>query len=166
MKINCNINIKGIIRDESCQRIDSWNADQCSNLDHQMIIFESLDSDSADRRISPVGLRSDTGYIDLINGPSSHKGDHGYSSVSKIPLKFSTFNFNLPGSSSVPIPHDHRSRPPVRAGLYRFNATDGTNPQSSWWAKRCHITVGIHWTSSTYRSVQEEHASEAKQCIY
>ena len=51
-------------------------------MNHEMIIYESLDSDSADRRISPVGLRSDTGYIDLINGPSSHKGDHGYSSVS------------------------------------------------------------------------------------
>ena len=66
-----------------------------------MIIFESLDSDSHDRRISPVGFRSDTGYIDLINGPSAHKvrqrykcnyhvlqlkGDHGYSAVNRLSL--------------------------------------------------------------------------------
>ena len=77
---------KGIIRDESCVRKTDWNADQCSNLGHELVVFESLDADSMDRRVSPVGLRSDTGYIDLLNGPSAHKGDHGYSSVNRLSM--------------------------------------------------------------------------------
>jgi hypothetical protein len=77
---------KGIIRDASCVRKADWNADQCSNLGHELVVFESLDADSMDRRVSPVGLRSDTGYIDLLNGPSAHKGDHGYSSVNRLSM--------------------------------------------------------------------------------
>ena len=53
---------KGIIRDGSCQRNAEWIADVCAGIDHQLLIYESLDSDSVDRRISLVGLRSDTGY--------------------------------------------------------------------------------------------------------
>ena len=34
---------KGIIRDESCIRKDDWNADQCSNMGHELVVFESLD---------------------------------------------------------------------------------------------------------------------------
>ena len=86
---------KGIIRDDTCVRNYFWNADQCSNLGHELLIFESLDSDSHDRRISPVGFRSDNGYIDLINGPSAHKGDHGYSAVNRLSL------FHMIGMSNI-----------------------------------------------------------------
>ncbi|CAG5096144.1 Oidioi.mRNA.OKI2018_I69.XSR.g14489.t2.cds [Oikopleura dioica] len=53
---------------------------------HELVVFESLDKDTTDRRIGPLGVRSDTGYIDLINGPGSYKGDHGYASVDRPSL--------------------------------------------------------------------------------
>lgn len=73
-----------------------------------------MDSDTVDRRISPVGLRSDTGYIDLINGPSAHKGDHGYSAVNRLSTFYMiaaadhqydlAFTGTLPQSSRIHYP--------------------------------------------------------------
>ena len=37
-----------------------------------MMVFESLDGDTEIRRISPVALSTEDGYVDLINGPMDH----------------------------------------------------------------------------------------------
>ena len=58
----------GIIRDDSCVYETDWNAWTCFNMDYEMLVVESMDSDNQDRRLSPNALACD-GYIDIINGP-------------------------------------------------------------------------------------------------
>ena len=49
----------------------AWNAYHCPNINHEMLIIESMDSDSSTRRITPMTMTSN-GYVDLINGPMDH----------------------------------------------------------------------------------------------
>lgn len=63
---------KGIIRNRKCKYRPSWQAYECGpELNFEMLIIESMDSDTETRRISPVALIGN-GYIDLINGPPCH----------------------------------------------------------------------------------------------
>ncbi|KAJ8026384.1 Fibrocystin-L [Holothuria leucospilota] len=75
---------KGIYRgDSDCQWVSDWQAYECHNLDHMMMIVESMDDDTETRRVSPVSLYSDS-YIDLINGPQDHGWCHGYTCQERI----------------------------------------------------------------------------------
>ncbi len=57
----------------------------CSNTsDYRMLIIESMDSDTETRRLSPVAVMSDNGYIDLINGPQDHGWCNGYTCQKRI----------------------------------------------------------------------------------
>jgi hypothetical protein len=49
-----------------------------------MLIIESMDSDTETRRLSPVAVMSDNGYIDLINGPQDHGWCNGYTCQKRI----------------------------------------------------------------------------------
>ncbi len=65
---------RGIVRDESsCIYQPNWQAYECHGLEHKILIIESMDNDTETRRLSPVAILSDTGYLDLINGPSCKK---------------------------------------------------------------------------------------------
>lgn len=66
-----------------CVWMSSWQAYKCNNLDHRMMIVESMDADTETRRVSPVALLSD-GYVDLINGPQDHGWCHGYTCQERI----------------------------------------------------------------------------------
>jgi hypothetical protein len=60
----------GIVKDAQwCDQRDDWQAWQCRNLTYKMLIIESMDKDTETRRLSPVAIVSENGYIDLINGP-------------------------------------------------------------------------------------------------
>ena len=60
----------GIVRDQKlCSYRDAWQAYECHGVDHRMMIIESMDNDTETRRLSPVAIVSDNGYLDLINGP-------------------------------------------------------------------------------------------------
>lgn len=62
----------GIMRDESlCTYKSDWQAYECHGIDHRMLIIESMDNDTTTRRLSPIAIISDNGYLDLINGPQS-----------------------------------------------------------------------------------------------
>ncbi|XP_071828580.1 fibrocystin-L-like isoform X3 [Apostichopus japonicus] len=75
---------KGIYRGSGdCVWMSSWQAYKCNNLDHRMMIVESMDADTETRRVSPVALLSD-GYVDLINGPQDHGWCHGYTCQERI----------------------------------------------------------------------------------
>ena len=54
----------------------TWNAYRCQRLQHFMLVFESMDSDTETRRLSPIALHGgNTGagnYTDMINGPMDH----------------------------------------------------------------------------------------------
>ena len=57
----------------------------CRNVtDYRMLIIESMDSDTETRRLSPVAVMSDNGYIDLINGPQDHGWCNGYTCQKRI----------------------------------------------------------------------------------
>ncbi|KAI0221280.1 Fibrocystin-L [Lamellibrachia satsuma] len=68
---------KGILRDDSCVYMPSYQAYVCHSLDYEMLIVESLDKDTETRRVSPVAVWS-AGYVDLINGPQDHGWCFGY----------------------------------------------------------------------------------------
>lgn len=68
---------------------------RCTNTtDYRMLIFENMDSDSETRRISPVAVVSDSGFIDLINGPQDHGVILGYSSRRRLSTFMSLVHSN------------------------------------------------------------------------
>ncbi len=75
----------GIVRDPSlCTYKDSWHAYECHGLDYRMLVIESMDNDTEDRRLSPVAILSDNKYLDLINGPQDHGWCFGYTCQKRI----------------------------------------------------------------------------------
>ena len=76
---------RGISRASTCTNQSSWQMYYCPNTtDYRMLIIESMDSDTETRRLSPVAVMSDNGYIDLINGPQDHGWCNGYTCQKRI----------------------------------------------------------------------------------
>ena len=85
MNINLTHPYRGISRTNSCSLHISWGMYMCnSTTDYRMLIIESMDPDTEKRRISPVALMSQSGYIDLINGPQDHAFCYGYTCRKRI----------------------------------------------------------------------------------
>ena len=76
----------GILRNDSCVYVTSYQAYKCPDYTYKMLVVESMDSDTETRRVSPVAVLSG-GYIDLINGPQ----DHGWCSGYTCQKRLSTF---------------------------------------------------------------------------
>ena len=55
-------------------------------MDYEMLHIESLDFDTESRRVSPVAILSDNGYLDLINGPQDHGWCMGYTCQKRLSL--------------------------------------------------------------------------------
>ena len=64
----------GGVRDESlCTYVDDWQAYHCNSMDMKLMIIESMDADTEERRLSPVAIFSDDyKYVDLVNGPEGN----------------------------------------------------------------------------------------------
>lgn len=79
---------KGIVRstgsESTCEFVESWNMYRCSEIDHLMLVIESLDIDTEVRRLSPIGIGSTNGYIDLLNGPQDNGWCGGYTCQERI----------------------------------------------------------------------------------
>ena len=76
---------RGISRSSLCVLIRSWGMYRCNNTtNYRMLIIESMDADTETRRLSPVAIMSDSGYIDLINGPQNHGVCNGYTCRRRI----------------------------------------------------------------------------------
>ena len=78
----------GIIRNQGCIKRDAWQAYECHGLDYEMLVIESMDSDTETRRLSPVALLGD-GYLDLLNGPEDHGWCSGYTCQKRVSTFFS-----------------------------------------------------------------------------
>ena len=67
---------RGLVRDENtCTYQSDWQAYECHGVDHRMMMIESMDKDTENRRLSPIAIISDgNNYIDLINGPQGSFG--------------------------------------------------------------------------------------------
>ncbi|XP_048575327.1 fibrocystin-L-like isoform X2 [Nematostella vectensis] len=74
---------KGIIRGSTCTWKSTWFAYQCTELDHIMLIIESMDRDTETRRLSPIALISE-GSVNLLNGPMDHGWCLGYTCQERI----------------------------------------------------------------------------------
>ncbi|CAM2722167.1 unnamed protein product [Rotaria socialis] len=76
---------RGISLAPTCVYNSAWQMYFCNNtLDYRMLIIESMDSDTERRRLSPVAVMSDNGYIDLINGPQDHGCCNGYTCRKRV----------------------------------------------------------------------------------
>lgn len=54
----------GIVRNESlCTYLPEWKAYECHEMDHKIMIIESMDDDTLNRRLSPVAVLSDNRQI-------------------------------------------------------------------------------------------------------
>ncbi|CAF0756351.1 unnamed protein product [Brachionus calyciflorus] len=98
---------RGIVREEDkCVYRTTWQAYECQNIEHKMLLIESMDPDTETRRISPVAIVSDNKYLDLINGPQDHGWCFGYTCQKRVSsfmaIVSSGRNFDIYLSSTPP----------------------------------------------------------------
>ncbi|CAF5126945.1 unnamed protein product, partial [Rotaria magnacalcarata] len=85
ININISYPYRGISRGPTCTYQPSYQMYLCRNTtDYRMLVIESVDPDTETRRLSPVAIMSDNGYIDLINGPQDHGWCNGYTCQKRI----------------------------------------------------------------------------------
>ncbi|CAF3398838.1 unnamed protein product, partial [Rotaria sp. Silwood2] len=111
---------RGISRSNSCSLQSSWGMYMCnSSTDYRMLIIENMDSDTEKRRLSPVAIMSNSGYIDLINGPQDQSLCNGYSCRKRI----STFMAIVQSGQTYQI---YFSSTPPRHTRFRLLNADST----------------------------------------
>jgi len=81
----------GIYRDDSCVWNADWRAYKCQNINHRLMVIESMDRDSKIRRLAPIAMLANpgsTGYIDLVNGPQDFSCCSGYTCAERLSTFF------------------------------------------------------------------------------
>merc|ERR1719322_1877444 len=71
----------GIYRDDTCVWNDDWRLYKCQDINHRLMIIESMDRDTKIRRLGPIAVLANpgsNGYIDLVNGPQDFSCCSGY----------------------------------------------------------------------------------------
>jgi len=114
----------GIVRNDQCTWMEKWQAYKCHGIDHRLLIIESMDIDTLDRRLSPVAMLANPGpdgYIDLINGPQDWSCCFGYACQKRI----STF-YTIVGTDMMYEVH-LTSVPPIHM-RYHLKHNDGGKP--------------------------------------
>ena len=83
---------KGVIRDENCvydPKIPAWFCKE-DTLTHFMMNYQFMDVDHMVRRLTPLAIRSETGYIDVVNGPADHSCCVGYACMIRLNTYWTT----------------------------------------------------------------------------
>ena len=114
----------GIVRNDQCQWINEWHAYKCHGINHRLLILESLDIDTLDRRLSPVAMLANPGsdgYIDLINGPQDWSCCFGYACQKRISNFYSIIGTNMMYEVHL------TSVPPIQM-RFRLNNNEGGDP--------------------------------------
>ena len=75
--------VRGYNDEDDCLYNKNWRAYECRDLDHVLLLLESLDPDTEVRRLSPIGIGG-SGFIDLLNGPQDHGWCGGYTCQERI----------------------------------------------------------------------------------
>merc|ERR1711962_967293 len=82
----------GIYRgDNKCSWNTDWQAYKCTDINHRLMIIESMDRDTKVRRLSPIAVLADAGtngYIDLVNGPQDFSCCSGYTCAERLSTFF------------------------------------------------------------------------------
>ncbi|CAF2873113.1 unnamed protein product [Rotaria sp. Silwood2] len=85
ININNTYPYRGTSRALTCTYQPLYQMYLCRNTtDYCMLIIESMDPDTETRRLSPIAIMSDNGFIDLINGPQDHGWCNGYTCQKRI----------------------------------------------------------------------------------
>ena len=111
----------GIVRNSQCTWLNEWHAYKCHGINHRLMILESLDIDTLDRRLSPVAVLANPGsggYIDLINGPQDFSCCFGYACQKRISNFYSIVGTNMMYEVHL------TSVPPIQM-RFRLNNNDG-----------------------------------------
>ena len=112
---------QGIVRNEQCAWVEEWQAYKCHGINHRLLILESMDIDTLDRRLSPVAMLANpgaNGYLDLINGPQDWSCCFGYACQKRV----SNF-YTIVGTNMMYEVH-LTSIPPIHM-RYRLKHNDG-----------------------------------------
>merc|ERR1712012_855274 len=89
---------KGIVRNDRCTWMEDWHAYKCHDINHRLLILESMDIDTLDRRLSPVAMLANPGsegYIDLINGPQDWSCCFGYARQKRVSNFYTIVGTNM-----------------------------------------------------------------------
>ena len=93
-----------------CIYMESWNGYKCNNIDHYVLVIESMDTDTEVRRLSPIALNGGNigngDYTDLINGPMDHGWCTEYTCLKRLSTFFTVVasgtNYTIWLSSTAP----------------------------------------------------------------
>ncbi|XP_069815730.1 fibrocystin-L-like [Dendropsophus ebraccatus] len=145
---------KGVIRDNTCVYMPTWESYKCSGLNYEMLVIESLDPDTETRRLSPVAVLAD-GYLDLINGPQDHGWCSGYSCHKRVSL----FHAVVATNKTYQVFFTSTSPQKLRLKLLNTNNTNSvivgiyySNPQRlDVYVNNVFVSPNnIQWQGSTY----------------
>lgn len=78
--------------------MEDWHAYKCHDINHRLLILESMDIDTLDRRLSPVAMLANPGsegYIDLINGPQDWSCCFGYACQKRVSNFYTIVGTNM-----------------------------------------------------------------------
>ncbi|KAI3389747.1 hypothetical protein SNEBB_006210 [Seison nebaliae] len=74
----------GIVRNDNCELLEKSNMYLCHNYTYGQLVMTNNDFDRETRRLSPVAILSDDGYVDLINGPQDFGWCLGYTCKKRL----------------------------------------------------------------------------------
>ena len=114
-----------------CIYMESWNGYKCNNIDHYVLVIESMDTDTEVRRLSPIALHGGNirngEYTDLINGPMDHGWCTSYTCLKRLSTFFTVVasgtNYTIWLSSTTP---SH-----IRFHLLNSDGESSTDPPGS-----------------------------------
>merc|ERR1719483_1010979 len=81
----------GIYRDDTCEWNSDWRAYKCQEINHRLMIIESMDRDTKIRRLAPIAMLANPGsegWIDLVNGPQDFSCCSGYVCAERLSTFF------------------------------------------------------------------------------
>ena len=128
-----------------CEWNPDYNSYLCANIDHMMLVIESLDPDTEVRRFAPVGVSAD-GYIDLINGPKDHGWCGGYTCQERISTFYAIVSTELNYTIRV------TGTNPQRANFMLLHASDSQSLRIAYVynnAQRLDVYVGSEYIVPT-----------------
>ena len=131
----------GIVRNDQCTWMNEWHAYKCHGINHRLLILESLDIDTLDRRLSPVAMLANPGsegYVDLINGPQDFSCCFGYACQKRIS------NFYTIVGTNIMYEVHLTSVPPVQM-RFRLKNNEGGDPVllKLWFQKPQRIDIYV-----------------------
>merc|ERR1711892_1253199 len=99
----------GVVRDSSCEyraNVPGWLCPSTSGLEYHDVIYEMMDEDHLNRRLTPLAIRSE-GNMDIINGPGDHSCCIGYACSLRLMTMHTTVacgkNYDYFFSSTLPL---------------------------------------------------------------